>query len=70
MLSTDGRRLVEVFAEGEFADYAAVVCVSRALTDTQKAYPFGARGYLYKLPPGRRCKRHCRRYGSGTSTWQ
>ena len=48
-LGTDGHRLVEVFTEGEFADYVAVVCASCTLTDMQKAYQFGARGYLYKL---------------------
>ena len=36
MFSTDRRRLVEVFAEGEFAADVAVVCASRALTHTQK----------------------------------
>lgn len=49
MPGTGGRRLVEVFTEGEFADYVAVVCTSCALTDMQKAYQLGARGYLYKL---------------------
>ena len=49
MPGTGARRLVEVFTEGEFADYVAVVCTSCALADMQKAYQFGARGYLYKL---------------------
>ena len=49
MPGTDGRRFVEVFAEGESVACVAVVSASRTLTDTQKSYQFGARGYLYKL---------------------
>ena len=49
MLSTGGHRLVEVFTQGEFVDHVAVVSASCALTDVQKAWQFGARGYLYKL---------------------
>lgn len=49
MPGTGGRRLVEVFAEGESVVCVAVVSASRTLTDMQKAYQFGAMGYLYKL---------------------